>query len=217
MKIKFIPGSPEIGNSVECPIPSKNFIPEWYKNINPKNSISGIKRCMPFFDSLTSGYIQATWGNIFVESENDKIAFYSDSSVPLFSSRETDVKTKEEFYNIEFTWQRPWSAFLPEGYSILITHPLNRMDLPFYTMSGIVDADKAIHTSVGNIPFFIKNGFIGIIPKGTPMFQIIPIKRETWNLEKSSYSKEFWDKKQEERNNELDYYKKKFWTKKSFS
>jgi hypothetical protein len=32
----------------------------------------------------------------------------------------------------------------------------------------------------GNIPFFIKEGFSGVIPKGTPIAQVIPFKRESW-------------------------------------
>ena len=32
----------------------------------------------------------------------------------------------------------------------------------------------------GNVPFFIKSGFEGVIPAGTPIAQLIPIKREKW-------------------------------------
>jgi hypothetical protein len=63
----------------------------------------------------------------------------------------------------------------------MISHPANRFDLPFTTLSGIVDSDTALHE--GNLPFFIKEGFEGLIPKGTPIFQIIPFKRENWKSE----------------------------------
>jgi hypothetical protein len=61
-----------------------------------------------------------------------------------------------------------------------MTHPLNRFDLPFTTTSGIVDSDKFF--APGNVPFFIKEGFSGIIPEGTPFLQLIPIKRATWKM-----------------------------------
>ena len=32
-----------------------------------------------------------------------------------------------------------------------------------------------------NVPFVIKNNFSGIIERGTPMFQVIPFKREKWD------------------------------------
>jgi hypothetical protein len=45
-------------------------------------------------------------------------------------------------------------------------------------MAGIVDSDK--YHGAGNIPFFLKEEFEGLIPKGTPYAQIIPIKRAEW-------------------------------------
>ena len=84
-------------------------------------------------------------------------------------------------------------------------------------MSAVVDFDKSCHAKIGNIPFYIKNGFVGTIPKGTPMFQIMPIKREDWVMEKQQYDEEFWQTKYEERNNISNFYRKKIWQKKSFS
>ena len=64
-------------------------------------------------------------------------------------------------------------------------------------------------------PFFIKEDFIGIIPAGTPIVQIIPVKRDFWEREylkfdtktslveiekylstiKRSYKNKFWQRK----------------------
>lgn len=216
MKIKFVPGTKDIEDLVPCPEPSKGFIPEWYKQIPGGKDIVNVKKCVPFLDSFTHGYIQKTWADIHVENnENLDVSF--DSKVNILSYRQqSNMPIDGEFYSREFVWQRPWSIVLPEGFSALITHPLNRMDLPFLTLSAIVDFDKAIHAPVGNIPFYIKNGFVGTIPAGTPMFQIIPIKRESWELEKQSHSKEFWGLKIKEKSSIADFYKKKIWQKKSF-
>ena len=83
-------------------------------------------------------------------------------------------------------------------------------------MSGIIDFDKSIHAQIGNIPFYIKRGFTGNIPAGTPMFQIIPIKREDWQSENQEYSNLFWEKRIGERKGFADFYKKQVWQKKSF-
>jgi hypothetical protein len=40
--------------------------------------------------------------------------------------------------------------------------------------------DSGYFSVAGNIPFFIKEGFTGIIPKGTPIAQIIPYERQEW-------------------------------------
>ena len=217
MKIKFIAGTKDITNSVNFPEPSKRFIPDWYKNIPGKKNIINVKKCVPFLDAMTYGYVQTTWTDIHINKNNEDIDIFFDHNVKILNYREkSDMPIKDEFYDIEFIWQRPWSIVLPKGYSGLITHPLNRIDLPFYTLSGIIDFDKSIHTTIGNIPFYIKRGFTGTIPTGTPMFQIIPIKRDTWMSEKEDYDKKFWELKNNEKSKINDFYKKKIWQKKIF-
>ena len=66
----------------------------------------------------------------------------------------------------------------PPGYSVLFTHPMNWHYLPFYSLSGVVDTDT--YTMPVLFPFMMKNNFEGIIPKGTPVIQIIPFKRDDW-------------------------------------
>ena len=80
--------------------------------------------------------------------------------------------------NNHLIWLPQWGWKTPRGYSTLVTHPFNRFDLPFTTTTAIIDSDK--YWGAGNIPFFLKDGFEGIIPKGTPYVQIIPIKRKKW-------------------------------------
>jgi len=54
---------------------------------------------------------------------------------------------------------------------------MNRLDLPFTVMSGIVDSDRFFHTPLGQVPFYVHRGFTGVIPAGTPMYQMTPIRR----------------------------------------
>ena len=95
----------------------------------------------------------------------------------------------------------------------MFTHPHNRFDLPFYTISGIVDTDK--YPFSVQFPFFIKENFTGIIKAGTPVAQITFFKRNKWfktikkyneyNLKKErfkflsnierSYKNLFWQRK----------------------
>jgi hypothetical protein len=94
---------------------------------------------------------------------------------------------------------------------------MNRHDLPFITMSGIVESD------IWGLPvftaFFLKRGFQGIIKKGTPLFQMIPFKRDNWEME-LDLSQEKFDEhefKAENRRSMLyGYYKKTAWRKKLF-
>ena len=91
----------------------------------------------------------------------------------------------EKYDEIPWKWTVPWSIETPKGFSLLFTHPLNRMELPFVTMSGIVDTDE--YECPVNLPFLIREGFMGVIPKGTPIAQVIPIKREKWSSNSYMY------------------------------
>jgi len=85
------------------------------------------------------------------------------------------------YHRKHFAWWADWAVELPEGYSALYTHPLNRFELPFLTTSGIVDNDK-VHLP-GTMPFFMLKGVTGLLPAGTPYAQIIPFRREHWESE----------------------------------
>lgn len=206
MKIDFIAGSKEAELLVLPPQPAKFYIPEFYKNTETLNTNkfsvddinsgkSSVKMCLPFLDGLVSGYIQETWCDIHISTMGDQIQYAYPHQIEIISHRDKAAFDTENFSNsgfipFEFVWKRNWIPKLPNGYSLLITHPLSRFDLPFYTLSAIVDSDVFYHHPVGNIPFYLKNNFNGVIPAGTPMYQMIPIKRESWEKRDIQFSKD---------------------------
>jgi hypothetical protein len=97
------------------------------------------------------------------------------------------------FNSLVFKYLHNWIIETPKEYSCLITHPFGYPNLPFKTLTGVVDTDS-LKTGI-NAPFVIKDGFTGIIEKGTPMFQIIPFKRENWNskIEKSNFNEVYYE------------------------
>ncbi len=219
MNIKFIPASSFAEENIPVPVPSKSLVPDWYKDIPVHKEEKNVKQCIPFLDAMTNGYIQTTWTNIYVVKKDKKsIELETEESYEIVGKRnKVDIDIGKDFYNIEFLWKRYWCPVLPIGYSGLVCHPINRTDLPFYTASGIVDFDEFVPVKVGNIPFYIKKDFEGLIPAGTPMFQIIPIKREEWVSEKITYSENIWNKALTKRMlSENKSYKKLFWHKKRF-
>ena len=69
----------------------------------------------------------------------------------------------------------------------------------------------------GQIPFFLQKDFTGIIPAGTPIAQLIPIKRDNWQSEVLPHNQGFV-KKQLFNVSRYLYggYKKHLWVKKSY-
>lgn len=192
-EIKFYPLDEKTYHTVPCPKPAINYLPEWYRE---KKFYDGgkpsynrgevlnktIRSCVPFLDALSYGYVQETWCDIVITY--DRVAgplfHYADFPEPIRLRGGLQMNVTDEFYPLDFVWNVTWFPRLPKGYSVLFTHPFNRYDLPFQSTSGIVDADNFYHILGGSYPFLLKKGFEGLIPKGTPMFQMIPIKRDNW-------------------------------------
>lgn len=202
--IKFIPHSELADNLLDPPVPASRTIPEWFKKISQKinskfehrfpdgKSNKTVKTCIPFLDTLTSGYmITAPCDIIFVdpnEWDGRRVLWDVDWAViEGHSPGQLGGMPLPDGYSHEaLKWTIPWAVKTPPGYSLLYTHPFNRFDLPFQTLTGIVDTDT-FDVPV-NLPFLIKDNFMGKIEKGTPIAQIIPIKREHWISSKGTYS-----------------------------
>jgi hypothetical protein len=228
-KISFVPKSLEAENFVPRPLPARHYMPDWLKNMpafqNNKMFISSsgqanltAKMCPPFMDTFSFGYIQETWCDIYIEKDivGNQTYFFSGSPEIISLGRNSNYKIEDPFNPHEFLWKVQWSPRLPKGYSTLYTHPINRDDLPFRTLSGIVDSDKHFFEKTGNHPFFIKKDFEGFIPKGTPMFQIIPFKRNDWTSRAETYDPNLEKEKNFLRSKFWGVYKSNFWTKKTF-
>jgi hypothetical protein len=234
-KITFIPASTQTELVVPSPKPTKKYLPNWYKDIMPVtykslkfdnsgNIKTNIKNCIPFMDIMTSGYIQESWVDIEIKENNNRIDYFyggvsgHDAPIPMSHRDASSVPVQEDFYPFEFVWNQVWFPKLPKGYSYLLCHPFNRIELPFYTIGGIVDADKYNASIGGNIPFYIKKGFSGTIPLGTPLYQIIPFKRDNW---KSVFEKYNENKAKLSNYNVRKFfvggYKKQYWSKKEYN
>jgi hypothetical protein len=209
--------------------PAKNHVPEWYKKIPKwennemfeigKGFNITIKHCMPFLDSLTTGYMIVLSNDLYVKQDNGApyITWNSTDFPPTARQAPASLNLVPTGHHpIEFVWQSGVSSTIPIGYSMLFTHPLNRHDLPFTTLSGIVDGGLVMNPR-GQIPFFIKEGFEGIIPQGTPIMQLIPYRQENWIHKKT---KGLLKKSNEhgKKTSSLIYgwYKKTFWTRKKY-
>jgi hypothetical protein len=186
---------PELEKVLPRPIPAVLGLPDWFKTMPQKvfNPTMGsedqtVKKCPPFIDAMTYGFLiplvtdlevrdgEFSWDFVpegFVsEFSHSPIGFHDPSQAvgtPFFDDDRFIIKFNT-FWNIE----------APAGYSLLFTHPVNRSDLPFTTLTGLVDCDTFYHSSVSFPARWHDTGFDGVLPKGTPIAQCLPVKRESW-------------------------------------
>lgn len=211
------------------PVPIKQALPKWYKDSEATfkhadgTEISGLKRCVPFLDAMISGYALTLPVDVHVSENEDgtlNLGWDSPETFSDFISERPAVSGSKlprpaGHHPNHLAWRGSWGFKTPRGWSLLVTHPLNRWDLPFTTTSGIVDSDE--YSTSGNLPFFIKAGFTGTIPAGTPIAQLIPIKRADWTSVPDDRGLRYLEQLQGETvRMEGKSYKKLFWQRKSY-
>jgi len=186
------------------PTPATAGVPAWFKAM-PQEAASAIdgrrddtlKRCPPFIDAMTCGFLMPLMCDVTVENG----AFSWDSGLPpadgsglprapiglhdpsqaagapLFDADRFLIK----FHNL-------WTIRAPPGWSILFTHPANRFDLPFTTLSGLVDCDVWGDAFINFPAHWHDASFCGVLPRGAPVAQCVPVRRERWTLRAEAFS-----------------------------
>jgi hypothetical protein len=177
------------------PVSANKSIPAWYKemvtgteNAKDDKEIADnqtIKRCMPVFDAITSGYIIKTFTDLVVQRDENGIASYywgwdSGEHIQIHGPHQL-VNYKNLFLQSGAPKLRnPWGIKTPKGYSCLFIPPMHQPACGIRILEGVVDTDK--YTVPVQFPFLVDEGFIGTVPAGTPIAQIIPFKRESYKM-----------------------------------
>ena len=220
-----------LGLDLYPPQPATKTIPDWYKNIPEYWTEQGkkilqagvtpatIKKCMPVFDAMTAGYILFTQVDVQVRQQ-DGVPFYNwaaQDAIAFHPIEQAHTHPNAKDSKISFAkWVNRYAIKTPAGYSILFVPPMHNPNGIFTILPGYVDTDT--YKSPVNFPFILNdNKWEGIIPAGTPMVQVIPIKRESWkhkigsskeikeinyidsklqSLFFNSYKKQFWHRKE---------------------
>jgi len=217
------------------PKPAIESLPIWYKEskaflddkkyhiILPKNGKANVtyKKCVPFLDAMSCGYFIFLNHDLYVDQtgESEYRIQWRILDKPQVGEHSVDQTSQmvidEKVYSrIPYKWLNLFYIKTKPGYSCLFTHPMNRFDLPFTTLSGIVDTDK--HGVDISFPFLLKNDFNGIIEKGTPIVQIIPFKRQNWKMKFGEFYKENAYKSEELMSFASNAYKKLSWSRKTY-
>ncbi|UFK26330.1 hypothetical protein [Hardygib1 virus] len=185
----------ELYGAIPEPIPANKVLPDWYKKLgqyvsregdggstNSRSQLSNstVKRCAPFMEAMTMGWIIPLSAEVMFRAENGYVEYEWEFQRDMISSHSMgqvggEMFPKNEWPILKFhNW---WCMKIPDGYSALITNPLNRPGQPFTPFSGVVDLDN--YFNYVNAPFMWTGGdFEGVLDAGTPIVQVIPFKRD---------------------------------------
>jgi hypothetical protein len=215
----------------DCLVPAKSMIPDWYKEIPAVNTktltftpdnykVPSLKNCVPFFDAISGGYIFTLWQDIFVSENPDgtkRVHWYGDPEpVSVRSNTIGSMPPPVGYEDLNLGFRNPLMMKGPKGTSVLFTQPFGRLDSPMFVPSAIVDID--VLCSPGVVTLFFREDFTGLIPAGTPVYQLIPFKRSSWKAVKDESLLEENNKQYvEKRRKLLQWYRSNAWFKKEYN
>ena len=190
-------------------VPAAKALPDWYKQASIQqggdalHDSQHIKACMPFFDAMTQGYIIPLWSDVHVSTGFDAETGHIVPSFTWLDSAETGRDSSDVIFSHTpmqtkgmpgvdegkimggraFKFANPWIMQTPKGYSTLFVTPLNGGNPHFQMVSAIVATDSYFNNIL--LPFFWTGpeDFEGVIPRGTPLIQVIPFKRDDFQHE----------------------------------
>src|SRR5437588_1627158 len=122
------------------PYPASQHVPDWFKNMKLDWEEGGtLKRCPPFLTAMGAGYIiPVPFDTRLQVSEANE--FWEFGKVKIFEGH-----FAQQFAGAPFSGARvlkfdnPWIIVTPPEYVCLLTAPINRFDMPFVALTGIIE------------------------------------------------------------------------------
>ena len=180
------------------PIPAKGALPDWLRQMAPRapsavhqRSIRTVKQCPPFVDAMAHGFMVLLPCDVSVNNgefswdwplpaltvhghPRAPLSFHVPEQIagsPLAHGRQSAVK-----------FNSFWTIELDAGWALMAVHPINRDDLPFRLVTGLVDADRFNAVGINFPAVWTDPGFSGVLPRGTPVAQCYPVPRDAPTL-----------------------------------
>ncbi|HET6520944.1 MAG TPA: hypothetical protein VFG47_14150 [Geminicoccaceae bacterium] len=183
------------------PVPARRGLPDWLRAMPPAAfsdelgmEVRTVKRCPPFIDAMGSGFLMPLACDLRVEpGPRFEWDFPAPASLPGGTTRspigvhvaaQVAGSPLFEADGSVLKFNNFWTVELDEpGWSLLVTHPFNREDLPFRTLTGLVEGSFAATALVHFPARWLDADFIGVLERGTPVAQCVPVPKEALELE----------------------------------
>lgn len=185
---------PALKDLLPEPVPARACLPAWLAAMPGEvaadsmggASVRTLKHCPPLIDALRLGVMILCPTDIHVDG-NDISWDWDLPHHPTFTLARAPVgihvpeqaagSAHENDGDLFIKFVNYWTLQVPDGWSILFHHPTGYPDLPFTTLSGVVDCDRF---GLGHVhfPALLQPGFQGVIRRGTPVAQCVPVQKD---------------------------------------
>ena len=185
------------------PAPARETLPDWIRTMPTKTystlhdqQVRTAKQCPPFVDAMSYGFtiplpcdVQVNKG-VFTWNWDLPLLAVTDHTRSPLSFHVPAQLEGTPFHNnqqVIVKFNSFWTIELEAGWSLFATHPVNREDLPFRLISGLVDADRFNDVGIFFPASWTQPDFVGVLPKGTPIAQCFAVPRAIPNLSFESF------------------------------
>ena len=197
---------PALIDHLPPPVPARDALPDWLRKMAPRahseihgRAIRTVKQCPPFVDAMAHGFMVLLPCDVTVK--DGRFAWQWDVPPPTTPNHPRAPLSFHVPAQLEGTpmhdprrgaikFNSFWTIELEPGWSLFATHPLNREDLPFRTLAGIVDADRFVDGGINFPALWTDPGFEGVLGRGTPVAQCFAVPREAPELVIESFTAE---------------------------
>jgi hypothetical protein len=189
---------PALYDRLPRPVAARAALPEWLRAMPAAafselhgQEIRTVKQCPPFVDAMAHGFLiplpcdvtvrngRFSWAwdlpPLSVEAHpRSPLSFHAPAQVtgtPFHDANRAVIK-----------FNSFWTIELESGYSLFATHPINRADLPFRLLTGVVDADRFTDVGILFPAVWTDPQYDGVLPAGTPVAQCFPVARDALEL-----------------------------------
>jgi len=193
MKITFR-CDPALIDALPRPVPAREALPEWLRAMAPRvpsavhgREIRTLKQCPPFVDAMRHGFMMVLPCDVVV---GRGLRFSWDWPLPVPAAaghplaplsfhvpEQVAGSPLAHGHRSALKFNSFWTIGLEPGWSLLATHPVNRDDLPFRTVTGIVDADRFDQVGINFPAVWLDEAFEGVLPRGLPIAQCCAVPR----------------------------------------
>ena len=190
---------PALIDRLPRPMPARAALPGWLRAMAPRvpspvhgREIRTVKQCPPFVDAMSHGFVLPLPCDVVVE-RGMKFTWHWDlpePTVPGHPRAPLSFHVPEQLAGSPLAhggrsalkFNSFWTVELEPGWSLLAMHPVNRDDLPFRLVTGLVDADRFHDVGINFPAVWIDPDFEGVLARGTPVAQCCVVPREAPGL-----------------------------------
>ena len=190
---------PELADILPRPYAAKRAIPEWLKRMGANApsadlgaEIRTVKQCPPFVDAMGFGFVVPLVTDVRVDRGRfewdwdlgpSSVGPYPRSPLSFHLGEQLAGAPIADADNAAIKFTNYWTIETPPDHALLVTHPFNREELPFRTLTGLVDTDRYKNGCIQFPALWRDADFVGVLERGMPIAQCVVVPRDGLSLE----------------------------------